>query len=64
MGRYNSGKGVYLKGSGNRKFQYVQPVETGIYVEGQVRDVAVINQKNKLVLVARNNASLLAFRKK
>jgi hypothetical protein len=64
MGRYNSGKGVYLKGLGNRQFHYVQPVESGIYVEGEVRDVAVINSKSKLILVARNNASLLVFKRK
>ena len=64
MGRCNSSKGVFLKGLGNRKFQYVQPDEVGIYVNGEVRDVSVINGKSKLILVARNNASLLAFKKK
>lgn len=64
LGRYNSGKGVYLKGLGDRKFQYIQPIESGIYVEGEVRDVFVMNGKSKLILVARNNAPLLAFKKK
>jgi hypothetical protein len=65
MGRYNSSKGVYLKGVGNRKFEYVKPSESGIYVTGEVRDVAVVKgKKDNLILVARNNASALVFKKK
>lgn len=64
MGRFNSSKGIYLKGLGNRKFQYTRPTECGLYVEGEVRDVAIVKGKKKTMLVARNNASVLAFQKK
>jgi hypothetical protein len=64
LGRCNSSKGIYMKGLGNREFKYIQPTESGIYVDGEVRDVTFINGKNKIMLVARNNASILAFKRK
>jgi hypothetical protein len=53
-----------MKGLANKEFKYIQPTESGIYVDGEVRDVTFINGKNKIMLVARNNASILAFKRK
>jgi hypothetical protein len=64
LGRCNSSKGIYMKGLGNKSFEYISPTESGIYVDGQVRDAVFINGKNKILLVARNDASILAFKKK
>jgi hypothetical protein len=63
-GRYNASKGVYLKGKGGRAFTYISPMESGIKVEGEVRDAGVIPVNgSKHLIVARNNARVLLFRK-
>ncbi len=64
-GRHNASKGVYLKGKGGRSFTYISPNESGIKVEGEVRDAGVIriNGSNHL-MVGRNNASVLLFGRK
>jgi hypothetical protein len=65
VGRHNSSKGIYLKGLGNRKFDYLNPMHSGMLVEGEVRDVKTITVKgSKVYLVARNDASVQAFIRK
>jgi enediyne biosynthesis protein E4 len=61
MGRYNASKGMFFKGIGNRSFIYVSPNDSGIKVEGEVRDA--VSVQNTLI-VARNNAAVMMFRKK
>jgi len=65
VGRHNASKGVYLKGNGGRSFTYISPNESGIKVEGEVRDAGVIriNGSNHLI-VGRNNANVLLFEKR
>jgi len=65
VGRHNASKGVYLKGNGGRSFTYISPNESGIKVEGEVRDAGVIriNGSNHLI-VGRNNANVLLFKKR
>ncbi|HUQ67437.1 MAG TPA: VCBS repeat-containing protein, partial [Flavitalea sp.] len=60
-GRHNASRGVLLKQYENRIFKYVAPADAGIKVEGEVRDAALINNE---LLVARNNAKVLLFKKK
>jgi hypothetical protein len=61
-GRCNASKGVFLKGNGNRSFRYVSPAESGIRVDGEVRDAAVIKVGNaKNLIIGRNNASVLLY---
>jgi hypothetical protein len=63
-GRHNASKGVFLKGLGSRSFTYISPQESGIKVEGEVRDATVIQLKGaKHLVVARNNGSVLLFKK-
>lgn len=65
VGRQNASKGVYLKGNGGRKFTYISPRESGIKVEGEVRDAGVIPVNgSKHLIVGRNNASVLLFEKR
>lgn len=62
VGRHNSSRGVYLKGLGNNKFEYMQPHEIGIYVDGEVRDATLIDVNGKeILMIARNNNSILCF---
>jgi hypothetical protein len=63
-GRHNASKGVFLKGMGNHTFKNISAKESGIKVEGEVRDAAIINIKgSKHLIVGRNNASVLLFEK-
>lgn len=65
MGRYNASKGVFLKGNGGKSFTYISPRETGIRVEGEVRDAGIIAiHGTKGLIVARNNSSVLLFQKR
>lgn len=65
VGRQNASKGIYLKGNGSRSFTYISPEESGIKVEGEVRDAAVIHIKgSKQIIVGRNNASVMLFEKR
>jgi len=65
VGRLNASKGVYLKGRGGKSFTYISPIESGIQVGGEVRDVGVIQiNGSKHLIVARNNARVLLFEKR
>ena len=65
VGRHNASKGVYLKGKDKRSFTYISPLESGIKVEGEVRDAGVIQFKgSKRLIVGRNNAKVLLFEKR
>jgi enediyne biosynthesis protein E4 len=64
VGRYNSSKGIFLKGIGDKKFNYVMNAQSGITVSGEVRDSRMVNtSKGPVLLVARNNSSVMAFKK-
>ncbi len=64
-GRHNASKGVFLKGNGGRSFTYIPPSESGIHVEGEVRDAAVIRSNgSKYLIVGRNKARVLLVGKK
>jgi hypothetical protein len=46
------------------QFTYVPPAKSGIQVEGEVRDARVVQVNgSKCLLVGRNNASVLMFKK-
>ena len=63
VGRINSSKGVFLKGTGNRSFEYLHPSESGISVDGQVRDAKIIATSfADLLIIARNNDEIVAFK--
>ncbi len=65
VGRFNASKGVYLKGNGGRSFTYMPPLQSGIKVEGEVRDAGVIQVNgSKHLIVARNNTGVLLFEKR
>ena len=58
----NASKGIFLKSLGEKNFAYVPPSESGLMVEGEVRDAGVVQTNgSKYVIVARNNATLLMF---
>jgi len=63
VGRHDASRGVLLKGTGGRVFEYVPPQQVGIQLTGEVRDAVVIHtDEGKVLLVARNNDKMLAFK--
>jgi hypothetical protein len=62
VGRHNDSRGVLLRGGAARSLSYEQ--RSGLYVDGEVRDVKMIKSKGTdKVFVARNNATVLVFEK-
>jgi hypothetical protein len=65
VGRFNASKGILLKGKGERSFAFVPVRESGINVEGEVRDAGMIQSLNsKALIIARNNEKVLIFEKR
>ncbi len=64
VGRYNSSKGIFLRGKGNKKFEYLDNRTVGIMVSGEVRASEILKTPNGIMLlVARNNDSVMGFKK-
>jgi hypothetical protein len=64
VGRLDASYGVTYLGTKCKGFNYVEPLASGLFVKGEVRDVKEINTKNgKVILVARNNDALQVFGK-
>lgn len=63
-GRYDASYGCFLKGGKDKTFRVVPPAESGFLVDGDVKDMAVIQvaKGEKRLLVAVNNDSLRVFR--
>ena len=56
VGRYDASYGVTLLGNLKHEFNFTAPAKSGLFLLGEVRDVAQINTKTgKAILVARNN---------
>ncbi|MCY7351706.1 MAG: VCBS repeat-containing protein [Cytophagaceae bacterium] len=65
LGRHDASYGLVLQGLGAHRFVPLPFQESGLVVRGEVRDIQVINTRPRaLVLVARNNQALMAWRKR
>jgi hypothetical protein len=63
VGRHDSSHGCLLRGMGNQQFEFIPPDRSGIYVKGEVRDAKVLaGKKGRVLLVARNNQHVKAFK--
>ena len=59
IGRYDASYGQFLKGLGNGNFGVSNMDESGLLLNGEIRDFKILNQKqNNLLLVARNNSTM------
>ena len=59
-GRYDADYGTLLKNAGRGQFTAVPSPRSGLYLEGQVRDLEAIHyQDRSIIMVARNKDSLL-----
>ncbi|MBS1603306.1 MAG: VCBS repeat-containing protein [Bacteroidetes bacterium] len=63
-GRYDASYGCFLKGGPNKQFTSIPPAATGLLLNGDIKDMALIHQTDgeKIILTAANDDSLRAFR--
>jgi hypothetical protein len=64
FGRYDASLGLILLGNGKGEWQPVDAQKTGFFVPGEARSIQVFRnfRKEKIVLVSRNNQSLIGFK--
>lgn len=61
-GRYDATYGVFLKGDGRGEFRSVSQLNSGLVLDGEVRDFKMLKVMGKnLLMVARNNDTILFF---
>ena len=59
--RSDASYGVFLKGT-KSGFEEIEPAQSGLYIEGNVRDmVAIKRNKKDLIIVVRNNDQVLSL---
>ncbi|HTE30651.1 MAG TPA: VCBS repeat-containing protein [Chryseolinea sp.] len=64
VGRYDASYGTYLKGDGHGNFKAVSAEDSGMQMDGEVRDIiTVATPAGELILAARNNDTILSFKK-
>ena len=60
--RYDAGIGCVLLGDGKNNFHAMTPLESGLYVPFDSRNISLIKEKNKnLVLITNNNEAPSIF---
>jgi len=65
-GRFDANYGTTFIADAEHHYTYLEPQESGLFIKGEARDIAAIKMANgeKLIIVARNNDSLYAFKKR
>jgi hypothetical protein len=59
IGSYDASYGQFLKGMGNFDFTVYSMDDSGLFFDGEVRDIKIINNKqNDLLLVSKNNSTV------
>ncbi len=65
IGRLHASYGLALRGDGRGEFTTLSSSESGFFVRGEIRDIRMVRTaRGPLILVARNNESLLGFRRR
>ncbi|HEU4994977.1 MAG TPA: VCBS repeat-containing protein [Gemmatimonadaceae bacterium] len=63
IGRLGGSYGLFLKGDGRGSYAPLRALDTGFFVPGQTRDIQRVRTAlGNLILVARNDDTVLAFR--
>lgn len=63
VGRYDASYGTMLKGLGNGSFEPLSPRQSGILLDGEIRDFARLEAFGEnLILVARNNDVMQVYK--
>lgn len=64
VGIHDGSRGNLLKGLGNGSFKNLKANKTGVYIEGEIRDIVKIKTRNEdLFLLSRINDSLIILKK-
>src|SRR4051812_6878187 len=66
LGRYDASYGLMLKGDGKGGFTAVDMSRSNLMIDGQIRDIRVLRAaaRQRLIVVARNNDTVLILRAK
>ena len=63
-GRYDAGYGFTLLGRRGGGYEYLPNIRSGLFIQGEVRDIVSIRTaRGPVIVVARNNEALQIFRK-
>ncbi|MEO8415368.1 MAG: VCBS repeat-containing protein [Ginsengibacter sp.] len=61
-GRYDASYGLLLTGNGKGQFKVIPPAASGLAIDGDVKDLTIINAgKQKILLAAVNDSKMKAF---
>jgi hypothetical protein len=64
VGRYDASNGLLLRGNGKNEFEALSSVESGVNMDGEIRDFVTINTTNSsITVVSRNSNSLVIYTK-
>ncbi len=59
VGRYDASYGLFMKGDGQGNFKTVSAKDSGLFIDGEVRDFEIVRiGKSELLIVAKNNEEL------
>ncbi|MEX2230765.1 MAG: VCBS repeat-containing protein, partial [Cyclobacteriaceae bacterium] len=62
VGRYDGSYGLLLKGDGKGNFRSLPPQQSGIHIEGEVRDILTLNtRKGTVIIFSRNNDAVKVY---
>lgn len=62
-GRYDASHGLFLRGIGDGTFDVIPSMESGIRIDGEIRDILTLNTAaGRIVVISRNNESLKMYR--
>lgn len=61
VGRYDASYGTFLKGTGKGNFVALPAQQTGLFIEGQTRDLKIIQVKGREMLMVLRNTAMPLF---
>ena len=63
-GRYDANKGLCLLGDGKGNFESLDVVQSGLNIDGEVRDITKLTlaDKREIILFARNNENVIVYK--
>jgi enediyne biosynthesis protein E4 len=61
-GKYDANKGIVLLGTGKKTFKVVMPNESGLFLQGQVETLLLINGDRPLIIAGINRSKMAAYR--
>ncbi|HEY5917966.1 MAG TPA: VCBS repeat-containing protein, partial [Chryseolinea sp.] len=63
VGRYDASFGLYLRGDGSGNFTPVPAKQSGIKIDGEVRDIITVRGvREEIILASRNNDKIVALK--